>query len=69
MLRGLFILVGAVALDTFHVATYVLGALLAFTAVKIARHGGEPIDPESTCRDARAAARRAGGDRRPRPRS
>ena len=48
VLRGLFIIVGAAALDTFHVATYVLGALLAFTAVKIARHGGEQIDPEKT---------------------
>ena len=48
VLRGLFILVGAAALDTFHVATYVLGVLLAFTAVKIARHGGEQVDPEQT---------------------
>ena len=48
VLRGLFILAGAAALDTFHVATYVLGALLAFTAVKIARHGGEQVDPEKT---------------------
>ena len=48
VLRGLFIVAGAAALDTFHVATYVLGALLAFTAVKIARHGGEQVDPEKT---------------------
>jgi tellurite resistance protein TerC len=48
VLRALFILAGAAALDTFHFATYVLGALLAFTAVKIARHGGEKTDPERT---------------------
>jgi tellurite resistance protein TerC len=48
VLRGLFILVGAAALDTFHALTYVLGALLAYTAVKIARHGGEQVDPENT---------------------
>jgi tellurite resistance protein TerC len=48
VLRALFILVGAAALDTFHAATYVLGALLAFTAVKIVRHGGEKVDPEKT---------------------
>jgi tellurite resistance protein TerC len=35
-------------LDTFHFATYVLGALLALTAVKIARHGGEQVDPSRT---------------------
>jgi tellurite resistance protein TerC len=48
VLRGLFILVGAAALDTFHALTYVLGGLLAYTAVKIARHGGEQVDPENT---------------------
>jgi len=46
VLRALFIVAGAAALDTFHLATYVLGALLAFTAVKIARAGGEHVDPE-----------------------
>ena len=48
VLRALFIVAGAAALDTFHFATYVLGALLAYTAVKIARHGGEQVDPERT---------------------
>jgi tellurite resistance protein TerC len=48
VLRGLFILVGAAALDTFHAMTYVLGGLLAYTAVKIARHGGEQVDPSKT---------------------
>jgi tellurite resistance protein TerC len=48
VLRGLFILAGAAVLDAFHLATYVLGALLALTAVKIARHGGEEVDPSRT---------------------
>ena len=46
VLRALFILVGAAALDAFSWFTYVLGAILALTAVKIARHGGEQVDPE-----------------------
>src|SRR3954454_9961457 len=48
VLRGLFVLAGAAVLDTFHLATYVLGALLASAAVKIARHGGEQVDPSRT---------------------
>jgi len=48
VLRGLFIIGGAAVLDTFHFATYLLGALLALTAVKIARHGGEQVDPSRT---------------------
>ena len=48
VLRGLFIVAGAAALDAFHGATYVLGAILALTAVKIARTGGEHVDPERT---------------------
>jgi len=48
VLRALFIVAGAAALDTFHAMTYVLGALLAYTAVKIARHGGEKVDPDRT---------------------
>ena len=48
VLRALFIVAGAAALDTFPAMTYVLGALLAFTAVKIARHGGEQVDPDRT---------------------
>ena len=46
VLRALFILVGAAALDQFAWFTYVLGAILAITAVKIARHGGGEVDPE-----------------------
>ena len=48
VLRTAFILVGAAALDAFHATTYVLGALLAFTAVKIARQTDEEIDPDHT---------------------
>jgi tellurite resistance protein TerC len=48
VLRALFIVAGAAALDAFGFATYVLGALLALTAVKIARHGGEHVDPSKT---------------------
>jgi tellurite resistance protein TerC len=48
VLRGLFILAGAAALDAFSATTYLLGALLAFTAVKIARQGEEQIDPDRT---------------------
>jgi tellurite resistance protein TerC len=48
VLRALFILVGAAALETFSWFTYVLGAILLLTAVKIARHGGEDVDPEHT---------------------
>jgi len=46
VLRALFILVGAAALDEFAWFTYVLGAVLAITAIKIARHGGGEVDPE-----------------------
>ncbi|HST40841.1 MAG TPA: TerC/Alx family metal homeostasis membrane protein [Conexibacter sp.] len=48
VLRTIFILVGAAALDAFHATTYVLGALLAFTAIRIAKSGGEEMDPERT---------------------
>ncbi len=57
VLRTAFILVGAAALDAFHATTYVLGALLAFTAVKIARQGDEHVDPSRTL--AMRALRRA----------
>jgi tellurite resistance protein TerC len=46
VLRAAFIVVGGAVLDTFAWFTYVLGALLALTAARIARHGGEPVDPE-----------------------
>jgi len=48
VLRTIFILLGAAALDAFHATTYVLGALLLFTAIKIARQTDEEIDPDHT---------------------
>jgi tellurite resistance protein TerC len=48
VLRTAFILVGAAALDAFHATTYVLGALLLVTAVRIARQTDEQIDPDHT---------------------
>jgi tellurite resistance protein TerC len=47
VLRTVFIVVGAAALDTFSFMTYVLGALLAVTAVKIARHSSDEVDPDN----------------------
>lgn len=47
-LRLVFILLGAAALGAFAATTYVLGALLAVTAVKIARQTDEQIDPDRT---------------------
>jgi len=44
LLRAIFIVVGIAALDAFHALTYVLGALLAVTAVGVARHGGDDRD-------------------------
>jgi tellurite resistance protein TerC len=48
ILRAFFIVAGAAALHAFEPITYALGALLLLTAVKIARHGGEDVNPEST---------------------
>jgi len=44
LLRGIFIVAGLAALDAFHSLTYALGALLAVTAVAVARHGGQERD-------------------------
>jgi tellurite resistance protein TerC len=48
VLRTVFILVGAAALDAFHATTYVLGAVLLVTAIRIARQTDEEIDPNHT---------------------
>jgi tellurite resistance protein TerC len=48
VLRVLFIVLGAAALDAVHAVTYLLGALLLFTAYKIGRQGAEEVDPEKT---------------------
>jgi tellurite resistance protein TerC len=45
VLRLIFILLGAALIDTFHATFYVFGALLLYTAWKLARHQDEQIDP------------------------
>ena len=48
-MRALFIAIGVTALDAFAPTTYLMGALLAVTAWKIARGGaGQELDPERT---------------------
>jgi tellurite resistance protein TerC len=46
VLRLVFILAGAALLDAFHVTFYVFGALLLYTAWKLARHDSREVDPE-----------------------
>jgi tellurite resistance protein TerC len=46
VLRLGFILAGAALLDAFHVTFYVFGALLLYTAYRLAGHDGSEIDPE-----------------------
>jgi tellurite resistance protein TerC len=46
VLRLVFILAGAAMLDAFHATFYVFGALLLYTAWKIARHDDTKIEPE-----------------------
>jgi tellurite resistance protein TerC len=46
LLRLAFILAGAALLGAFHLTFYVFGALLLYTAYKLARHDVEEIDPE-----------------------
>jgi tellurite resistance protein TerC len=48
VLRAIFIIGGAALLGAFEAATYVLGVVLALTALKIARHGNEAPDPDRT---------------------
>jgi tellurite resistance protein TerC len=48
VLRALFIMAGAAALDAFGFVTYLLGGLLAYTAVKIARHRSDEVEPDKT---------------------
>ncbi|MEV1004821.1 TerC/Alx family metal homeostasis membrane protein [Nonomuraea sp. NPDC050202] len=44
VLRGLFILAGAAAIDRFSATFYVFGAFLIFTAVQLVRHRGVQPD-------------------------
>ncbi len=46
VLRLIFIVLGAALLNTFHVTFYFFGALLLYTAWKLARHEGDDIEPE-----------------------
>ena len=46
LLRGSFILLGTVLLQTFHWTTYVLGAFLILTGIKMLRAGELEVDPE-----------------------
>jgi tellurite resistance protein TerC len=45
-LRLIFILIGAALLDAFHITFYAFGALLLYTAWKLARHDDTEIEPE-----------------------
>jgi tellurite resistance protein TerC len=45
LLRLVFILLGAALLDAFHVTFYAFGALLLYTAWKLARHDDAEVDP------------------------
>jgi len=46
LLRLVFILAGAALLDAFHVTFYAFGALLLYTAYKLARHRDHDLEPE-----------------------
>jgi tellurite resistance protein TerC len=46
VLRLVFILAGAALLDAFHVTFYAFGALLLYTAWKLATHDGRQVEPE-----------------------
>jgi tellurite resistance protein TerC len=47
VLRATFILVGVALLERFHFITYLLGAFLIFTGIKMAKTQQEEIDPEA----------------------
>jgi tellurite resistance protein TerC len=46
VLRLVFIIAGAALLDAFHATFYVFGAILLYTAYKLARHDDEEVHPE-----------------------
>ena len=46
VLRLVFILLGAALLDAFHVTFYLFGALLIYTAWKLAHHDDTDVEPE-----------------------
>jgi tellurite resistance protein TerC len=45
--RGIFIAIGAAALDAAGWVIYVFGAFLVFTAYRLAPHHGEQVDPSN----------------------
>jgi tellurite resistance protein TerC len=45
-LRLIFIMAGAALLNSFHITFYVFGALLLYTAWKLARHDDTEVEPE-----------------------
>jgi tellurite resistance protein TerC len=47
VMRALFIFVGVELVERFHWTTYVLGAFLVLTGIKLARSHGEQIAPET----------------------
>lgn len=47
VLRAVFIFAGVGLLRRFHFITYLLGALLVYSGIKLFRHGKGKIDPES----------------------
>jgi TerC family integral membrane protein len=48
VLRAIFIVAGVAALDVFSGTTYILGALLAATAVRVGVQRGDIVQPERT---------------------
>jgi tellurite resistance protein TerC len=48
VLRAIFVVAGAAALDAFHATIYVFGALLVITAINLARQGADEVDVEQT---------------------
>ena len=49
ILRGIFIAVGAAAINSFSWIFYIFGAFLIYTAVKQARDGRDGEDPDDDC--------------------
>jgi len=47
VLRLIFIMLGATLLDAFHLTFYVFGAILLYTAWKLARHDDAEVEPEN----------------------
>jgi tellurite resistance protein TerC len=47
LLRLVFIMIGAALLDAFHITFYAFGALLLYTAWKLARHDDTEVEPEN----------------------